>query len=220
MEIKWLGWSCFRIKTSGKTIYFDPVVEDSEPADLVLISHSHSDHTDLGTLSRIRKPSTTVFTSAQNSPAVKGTGLIPGEKHVVGPVTVKTCQAYNLVHMRSPGNPFHPKGFGLGWIVESEGKRLYHTGDTDLIPEMEKLGHIDVMLVPISGVYVMDVDEAVKAVKLIRPTTVIPMHYGVIDIPGENPTHYDLQADPNAFAEKLKGIAEVVILKPGESINI
>ncbi len=222
MEITWLGWSSFKVKTSGKTIYFDPVSGNyDEPADIVLVSHSHSDHTNHSILSMIRKHGTVILTSKENQTAVNGIGLIPGESKVVDSVTVKACHAYNIVRMKSPGNPFHPKGFGMGWIVESEGQKLYHTGDTDLVPEMEKMGPIDVMLVPISGIYVMDVDEAVKAVKIIRPKLVIPMHFGVIDATdGAEHTHYELNADPLEFADKLKGIAEVRVLKPGESITI
>jgi L-ascorbate metabolism protein UlaG (beta-lactamase superfamily) len=222
MEITWLGWSSFKVKTSGKTIYFDPVLGNlDEPGDLILISHSHSDHTNHSVLSKIRKPGTVILTSIQNSTAVKGTGLHPGESKVVDSVTVKACHAYNIVRMRSPGSPFHPKGFGVGWIVESEGKRLYHPGDTELIPEMKGLGTIDVMLVPISGIYVMDVDEAVKAVKMIRPKLVIPMHYGTLDATdGAEHTHYELEADPKDLEEKLKGVAEVRVLDHGESITI
>ena len=222
MEITWLGWSSFKVKTSGKTIYFDPAsgIYD-EPGDIVLVSHSHSDHTNLSVLSKIRKPGTVTLTSRQNSSAIKGIGLIPGESKVVDSVTVKACYAYNIVRMKSPGHPFHPKGFGLGWIVESEGQRLYHTGDTDLTPEMENIGPIDVMLVPISGIYVMDIDEAVKAVKMIRPKLAIPMHFGVFNaMDGAEHTHYELNADPEEFAQKLKGITEVRVLDQGESITV
>jgi L-ascorbate metabolism protein UlaG (beta-lactamase superfamily) len=221
-EITWLGWSSFKVKTSGKIIYIDPVSGKYEEAgDMILVSHGHSDHTNQEILSKIRKTETVVLTSLQNQSTVKGKGLAPGEGFSMDPVHVKACHAYNITRMKSPGNPFHPKGFGLGWIVESIGKRLYHTGDTDLIPEMEKLGTIEVMLAPISGIYVMDVDEAVKAIKMIRPKHVIPMHYGIIDaMDGAEHTHYELKADPNDFASKLKGITEVTILKQGESISI
>jgi len=222
MEITWLGWSSFKVKTSGKMIYFDPVSGNyDEPADLILISHGHSDHTNLSILSKIRKHDTVLLTSNQNSSAVKGTSLLPGESKIVDSVTVKACHAYNIVRMRSPGSPFHPKGSGVGWILESGGKRIYHSGDTELIPEMKGIGAIDVMLVPISGIYVMDVDEAVKAVTMIRPKLVIPMHYGVLDVTdGAEHTHYELFADPLEFKEKLKGIAEVRVLNHGESITI
>jgi L-ascorbate metabolism protein UlaG (beta-lactamase superfamily) len=219
MEITWLGWSSFRVKTSGKTIYIDPVTDQKEAADLVLISHGHSDHTNKETLGKIRKPSTVVLTSLQNSESVDGTGLKPGDSYSADPIRVTAVHAYNLVRGSKPGSPFHPRGYGLGWIIESEGKRIYHLGDTELIPEMEDIASIDGMLVPISGIYLMDIDEAVKAVKLIRPKRVIPMHYGVIDTTGDDPAHYELPADPVEFADKLKGITEVSILKKGESLT-
>jgi len=222
MEITWLGWSSFKVKTSGKTIYFDPVFGNyNESGDLVLISHSHADHSDLSILSKIRKPGTVVLTSKENQDAVNGIGLAPGESHSLEPVKVTAQQAYNIVRGSKPGSPFHPKGFGVGWIVESEGKRLYHLGDTELIPEMEKIGPIDVMLVPIGGFYLMDIDEAVKTVKMIQPRHVIPMHFGVIDVVFDTePAHIELKADPQEFADKLKGITDVRILDHGETITI
>ena len=222
MEITWLGWSSFKVKTSGKTIYFDPVFGNyNEPGDLVLISHSHADHSDLNILSKIRKPGTVVLTSKENQGAVEGIGLAPGESYSMDLITMKACHAYNIVRGSKPGSPFHPKGFGVGWIVESGGKRLYHLGDTELIPEMEGIGSIDVMLVPIGGFYLMDIDEAVKTVKMIRPKQVIPMHFGVIDVVfGDEPAHIELKADPQEFAHKLRGITEVTVLDHGESITI
>jgi L-ascorbate metabolism protein UlaG (beta-lactamase superfamily) len=222
MKITWLGWDSFKIKTSGKTIYFDPVMGNyDEPGDIVLISHSHFDHYDSDVLSRIRKPETLVITSLQNQEAIKGTGLAPGESCSLDSIQVTACHAYNIIRMRQPGHPFHPKGFGVGWIVESEGKKIYHLGDTELIPEMKEISAIDVMLTPISGIYVMDIDEAVKTVKVIRPKIVIPMHYGVFDAgPGKESSRMELNADPREFARKLEGITEVRVLKQGESVTL
>jgi L-ascorbate metabolism protein UlaG (beta-lactamase superfamily) len=221
-EIKWLGWSSFKIKTSGKTIYFDPVTGDcDEPADLVLISHSHGDHTDLKYLSRIRKPETVVITSIENHDTVKGIGLAPGESYKAGGITMTACHAYNIVRMREPGIPFHPKGFGVGWIVETGDMQIYHMGDTELIPEMNETGPVDIMLIPIGGFYVMDINEAIRTVKQIRPKHVIPMHYGEVDVFfGSEPTHLELKVDPYEFAGKRKGVAEVIVLSPGESVTI
>jgi L-ascorbate metabolism protein UlaG (beta-lactamase superfamily) len=221
-EIKWLGWSSFKVKISGKTIYFDPVTDHcDQPADFVFISHSHSDHTNNTVLARIRKPGTMVFTSVENCTRVDGIGLEPGKSRQVDDLKVTACHAYNIVRMRAPGAPFHPRGFGVGWLIETGSLRLYHPGDTELIPEMNHLGPVDVMFVPVSGIYVMDVEEAANAVKLIRPKLAIPMHYGLVDtLDGTEKTHYELDADPEEFARKLEGISEVAILKPGGSVSI
>ncbi|MCX6244764.1 MAG: MBL fold metallo-hydrolase [Bacteroidetes bacterium] len=221
-DFTWLGWSSFKVKASGKTIYFDPVTGDcSEPADLVLISHSHGDHTDLNILSRIRKPETVVITTVENHQAVKGIGLAPGEKHDAGGIIVTAVHAYNIVRMRSPGNPFHPKGFGAGWIVDTGEQRIYHLGDTELIPEMNDIGPIDVMLIPIGGYFLMDLGEAVRTVQLIKPKHVIPMHYGEVDVFfGKELTHLELKVEPYEFAEKVKGITNVTVLTPGETFTI
>jgi L-ascorbate metabolism protein UlaG (beta-lactamase superfamily) len=222
MEITWFGWDSFKVKTSGKTIYFDPVIgEYNEPGDIVLISHSHFDHFNSDILSRIRKPNTVVITSKENQASVKGTGLAPGETWSFDQIHVTACHAYNIIRMRQSGVPFHPKGFGVGWIVESESKKLYHLGDTELVPEMDEIGPIDIMLTPISGYYVMDIDEAVKTVKMIKPKIVIPMHYGVFDLgPGKEASRIELNANPSEFAQKLEGITDVRILKHGGSLTI
>jgi L-ascorbate metabolism protein UlaG (beta-lactamase superfamily) len=222
MEITWLGWDSFKVKTSGKIIYFDPTLGDlHEPADLILVSHGHSDHSQPDILARIRKPATVVLTSKENKDKINGIGLVAGEARDLENIHVIACQAYNIVRMRQPGVPFHPKGYGLGWIVESEGKRIYFPGDTELIPDMETLGVIDLMMVPISGTYVMDIEEAVRAVKVIKPKIVIPMHFGIFDISfGKQPAHFELQADPLEFARKLEGVTEVRVLKPGEFLTI
>ena len=222
MEITWFGWDSFKVKTAGKIIYLDPVIGDyDEQADLVLISHSHTDHSNLPVLSRIRKRDTVVITSKENQKNVNGLGLAPGEIWEEYPLQVTASHAYNVVRMRQPGVPFHPKGFGLGWILESENTRLYFLGDTELIPEMEEIEAIDLMLVPISGHYVMDLEEAVRTVEMIKPKMVIPMHYGIIEVAtGKEPYRIELNADPNEFAKKLEGVTDVRVLGHGESIII
>ena len=125
--------------------------------------------------------------------------VIPGEVMAIGEVTVTTVPAYNI------DKQFHPKEKGwLGFIVEIDGVRVYHAGDTDFIPEMKDL-QVDVALLPVSGTYVMTADEAVKAARAIRPRAVIPMHYGAIV--GD-------ETDAESFTQALSDEMEVVILKP------
>jgi L-ascorbate metabolism protein UlaG (beta-lactamase superfamily) len=86
--------------------------------------------------------------------------------------------AYNTNKFRSPGEPFHPREAGnVGFIITLDGQRIYHTGDTDVIDEMKGL-EVDVALIPVSGTYVMTVEEAVQAVAAIGPKLAIPMHVG------------------------------------------
>jgi L-ascorbate metabolism protein UlaG (beta-lactamase superfamily) len=87
-------------------------------------------------------------------------------------IKIRAIPAYNT------GKSFHPKGGGLGFIIESEGKRIYHAGDTDIIPEMGGIEGITVALLPVGGTYTMDVKEAVKAARMINPRIAVPMHYG------------------------------------------
>ena len=222
MEITWLGWDSFKLKPPVKR--FILILFQGTTMNPLTLSLSLTATPTIAIpkiLSTIRKPGTVVLTSKENQGAVKGIGLSPGETWSGDPIHVTACHAYNIVRMRQPGTPFHPKGFGVGWIVQSENKRLYFLGDTELIPEMDKIGPIDIMLVPISGYYVMDIDEAVTTVKMIRPKMVIPMHYGIVEVDtGKEPYRIELNVDPQEFARKLEGIADVRVLKHGESITI
>jgi L-ascorbate metabolism protein UlaG (beta-lactamase superfamily) len=93
-------------------------------------------------------------------------------------VLIKTVPAYNLTKFRSPGVPFHPKDAGhVGYLITVKGITIYHTGDSDFIPEMKGLKP-DVALLPVSGTYVMTAEEAVEAATAIQPKVAIPMHVG------------------------------------------
>jgi L-ascorbate metabolism protein UlaG (beta-lactamase superfamily) len=91
-------------------------------------------------------------------------------------VSVTAVHAYNVKRFRTPGNPFHPKGAGVGYIITIGNHVIYHAGDTDLIPEMKELGRVDVALLPVGDTYTMDIPEAVEAAKTIKPSIAIPMH--------------------------------------------
>ena len=91
-------------------------------------------------------------------------------------ITIKAVHAYNVKRYRSPGNPFHPKGYGVGYLVKTKGKIIYFAGDTDVIPEMKEIGPVDVALLPCGDTYTMDNIEAAEATKIIKPKAVIPMH--------------------------------------------
>ena len=93
-------------------------------------------------------------------------------------IPIRAVPAYNINKFRSPGVPFHPRESGyVGFILTVEGQRIYHAGDTDAIPEMESID-ADIALLPVSGTYVMTADEALEAIKAIKPKIAIPMHIG------------------------------------------
>jgi L-ascorbate metabolism protein UlaG (beta-lactamase superfamily) len=186
IDITWLGHDCFRIE-GEKTIYTDPFkIGGGKPADLILITHSHFDHLSPEDIQKIWARDTVVVAPKDCQPQLNQLVLKevktarPEDRLAIEGVEIRPVPAYNINKFRSPGIPYHPKhGGGVGYVFTIGGVTFYHTGDTDLIPEMENL-KIDVMFTPVSGTYVMTVDEAVRAVKKIAPKLAIPMHYGII----------------------------------------
>lgn len=212
MELRWLGWASWLIKTGGKTIYIDPFKGDAkEKADIVLASHNHPDHCDVKQLGKIRKESTIVLTPSAFADAINAESLDIGQTKEIDGIKIKAVPAYNL------NIPNHQKGIDTGFVIEAEGKRIYFAADTDLIKEMSSLKNIDIALLPIGGTFTMDLDAAVKAVKTIKPKTVIPMHYGVIDMVfGGKPMHIEFKPDIEEFKEKVGNATEVKVLRPEE----
>lgn len=178
-SVKWLGHASFIVKAEGKTIYIDPYEgEYAEKADLILVTHSHHDHCDPSEIDMIRKDDTTIIAPADCAPRIGGKvkTLKPREKAVEGNITIEAVEAYNYRRFRSPGIPYHPRGLGVGYLVTAKGRTVYHAGDTDFIPEMSRLGRIDLALLPNGGTFTMDGPEAVEAALAIKPKVVIPMH--------------------------------------------
>ncbi|MBN1544962.1 MBL fold metallo-hydrolase [Candidatus Woesearchaeota archaeon] len=185
VEIKWLGHSGFRITDvlENRVLYIDPYrIGDAVPADAILITHSHYDHCSIEDLNKISTPRTVLLAPPDCQSKFQGkidmrTSVImtPGKSIVMGNIQVEAVPAYNT------GKSFHPKANDwVGYIIGINSKRIYHSGDSDAIPEMSKLHKIDVALVPVSGTYVMTAEEAAKAVEGFKPKLAIPMHYGAI----------------------------------------
>lgn len=182
VKIEWLGHDSFRLSGGGKVVYIDPyeLRRPEPPADLILITHAHFDHLDTAVIERLSKDSTVIGGPEAVATQLSSCEVLtPGEERELAGLRVRALPAYNVNKFRGPGLPFHPRGEGLGYVVELEGERIYHTGDTDLIPEMEGV-EPDVALVPVSGMYVMTAEEAAEAVRVIRPRRAIPMHYAAI----------------------------------------
>ena len=211
MKLKWLGHASWKLKAGGKTIYIDPYEGDyDEKADIILASHSHTDHCEPSKVKEATGDGTVVVAPADCAEKIGAPvkSLKPGEKAEFGEVTVKAVEAYNVKRFRSPGVPFHPKGLGVGYIVKAEGKKIYHVGDSDYIPEMNELKDIDVLLIPTGGTYTMDAEDAAEATVAINPKIAVPVHIW--------------DTDPGEYKKKVEAASgvKVMILKPGDTFDL
>jgi L-ascorbate metabolism protein UlaG (beta-lactamase superfamily) len=211
LKLKWLGHASWKLKAGGKTIYIDPYEGDyDEKADIILASHSHTDHCEPSKVKEATGDDTVVIAPADCAEKIGAPvkSLKPGEKAEFGEVTVKAVEAYNVKRFRSPGVPFHPKGLGVGYIVKAEGKKVYHVGDSDYIPEMDELKDIDVLLIPSGGTYTMDAEDAAEATVAINPKIAVPVHIW--------------DTDPGEYKKKVEAASgvKVMILKPGDTFDL
>jgi len=179
-KIEWLGHDAFRL-TGERVVYIDPWQIQNAPhdADVVLITHDHYDHFVVEDIDKVRNDKTVVVGPEQIRGKLQGNVMLVkrGDVTTANGVPIQVTPAYN---MRADRQNFHPNQYGgVGYVVTLNGKRIYHTGDTDAIPEMRDI-RADIMLVPVSGTYVCTCDEAVEAVKIVKPALAIPMHWGSI----------------------------------------
>jgi L-ascorbate metabolism protein UlaG (beta-lactamase superfamily) len=173
--ITWLGHSSFKISAPEGVVYIDPLrLKDGEPADLILITHEHHDHFSPDDLRKIGKADTTFVTTAAVAAQLQGDvkTVKAGDTVQVKGVAIEVVPAYNL------GKPFHPQSAGgVGFILTASGRRIYHAGDTDAIPEMAEI-QADVALLPVGGKYTMNASEAAQVANLIKPKMAVPIHWG------------------------------------------
>lgn len=198
VTIHWLGHDTFRLQAE-QTVYIDPwKLHPGAPlADLILVTHDHYDHCSPEDVARIRGPHTVVA-----APAAAAAKLAPpvtvvqaGDQLTLNGVAVEVTPAYNL------DKKFHPRQAGhVGYIVTLGGERIYHTGDSDAIPEMDHLS-VDIALLPVSGVYVMTAEEAAELAGRLRPKLAIPMHYGAVA---------GSEADARRFVERCPTPARIL----------
>ncbi len=199
-KIHWLGHDAVRVD-AGITIYFDPFkIHPGPVADIIFISHDHYDHLSPEDIDKIQGPETVIVTAGSCREKVDGKieTVAPGDVLAVKGVSIQVVASYNT------NKKFHPKKNGwLGFIVDIDGIRIYHAGDTDIIEEMNGIA-ADIALLPVSGTYVMTAEEAAEAALIIKPALAIPMHYGTLV--GE-------LADAHRFRDLLKGKIPVKILE-------
>lgn len=179
MEITWISHACFKIKTnSGRVIYLDPyqISDGEDKADIIVASHGHFDHIDDKAIKKVWKEDSVLIGPASLGRKLKkhnGKGLNIGESIEIGDIKVELVPGYTL------NKSTHPKSNEwAGIIIHAEGKKIYHAGDSDRIPEMKDLAdkNITVAILPCGGTYTMDMNVATDCAIDIKPEIAIPMH--------------------------------------------
>jgi L-ascorbate metabolism protein UlaG (beta-lactamase superfamily) len=228
MSIKWLSkYSWFKIETDNKVIHIDPGyagylknqgIPNSEykpKADLVLVTHFHKDHLQPEVLSKIRKSNTIILALQNCSDRISGDFKVvkPGDKLIIDEnINIKVVNAYNTPEGNST-RKLHHQGDGVGYLITIDSYTFYHAGDTDFIPEMNDFIEVDIALLPIGGVFTMDVDEAVKTALTINPKIIIPMHRRDANIE-------QLKAKVELESSKLNSNITVKPLEVGETFEL
>ena len=185
----WFRQSAFRYAAEGMNLYIDPwgTGEDDAPADVILLTHAHFDHYQPHEIERLRKDDTRLVAPKDIASELSGevTAVAPGDSLEILGIRIEAVPAYNVAEERLD---MHPQANGwVGYVFELDARTYYHAGDTDALPELERL-RTDVAMVPIGGTYTMDWREAAGLVKAMTPQLAVPMHFGFVVC---SPTHAD-----------------------------
>jgi L-ascorbate metabolism protein UlaG (beta-lactamase superfamily) len=187
LKITFIGHGTLMFAFNQQIIHVDPFSKVADyaklpKADVILITHEHFDHLDLKALEQIRTEKTKVVLTAACSKQVKN-GIIMknGDVQTVNGLKIESIPAYNLVHKRDNGQPFHPKGVGNGYIITFGDRRVYVAGDTENIPEMKSLREIDCAFLSMNLPYTMTPEMVVDAAKAFQPKILYPYHFGNTD---------------------------------------
>jgi len=203
LEITFIGHGSLMLTYKNVVIQVDPFSRLTDysklpKANLVLITHDHRDHLDPVALKNVRTDRTIlIITESCAAKIPDGIVMKNGDVEMVGGLSIEAIPAYNLVHMRSEGVPFHPKGDGNGYVITFGDTRVYIAGDTENIPEMKNLKNIDYAFLPMNLPYTMTPEMAADAARAFKPKVLYPYHFG--------------DTDTNRLFELMKSTPEVEV---------
>ena len=224
-KLRYLGHAAFYVEGAGIKALIDPFLTGNPQAgegpdswtelDYIFVTHAHGDH--LGdTVAIAQRTGATIVATNELAVYLSGKGLKATGMHIGGRTAfpfgkVKLTPAFHGSSMFEEGK-MTCSDTPCGFLLEIDGKKIYHAGDTGLTVEMSLLEAegVDVALVPIGGHYVMDIDDAVRAVGFIKPKKTVPIHYN---------TFPPIKADGAEFVQKAAIKTEVIIMKPGETLT-
>ena len=184
VEMHFIGHGSLMFRLNDKIVYVDPVKSsgnyDNLPkADIILVTHEHYDHLDVDLINVLKKSGTKILCNVAASVRVPGSvAMKAGDSQTIGNIAIEAVAAYNIVNERAPGQPFHPKGTGVGYIIGFGGKKIYVAGDTENTPEMKALKNIYIAFLPMNLPYTMTPAMVADAAKAFKPKILYPYHYG------------------------------------------
>src|SRR5438477_1855554 len=225
-RIGWMGHACMAIETAGFKILVDPFLTgnptaalkaEHAQADFILVSHGHGDHVG-DTIAIAQRTGATVVANYEISQWLQAKGLtkVHGQQHGGGHAfpfgRVKLTLAFHGSALPDGSNGGNPCGFLISF---QDGSRVYDAADTGLFGDMRLIGEegVDLAMLPIGDNYTMGPDDALRAVKLLQPKKVLPIHYNTWDV---------IAQDGAAWGARVRKETQVqpTVLKPGEWTDV
>ena len=225
IKVTWYSHACFLIETDGGKLLIDPFITDNPlspinadavDADYILVSHGHGDH--LGdTINIAKRTGAMVISNFEIQTWLLGQGIENVHPQHIGGGFDYPWGRVKLTHALH-GSALPDGSYGgnpCGFLFYVQGKKLYHACDTGLFYDMKLIGEegIDLAILPIGDNFTMGPEDALRAVKLIEPAHVIPIHYNTFDV---------IKQDPHAWAERVKAetAAKITVMNPGDHLEI
>jgi L-ascorbate metabolism protein UlaG (beta-lactamase superfamily) len=224
-KITWYGHSCFLVETQGTRLLIDPFLTGNPMAPVradavhphyILVSHGHGDH--LGdALAIAKRTGATIISNAELTSWFTAQGVENAHpQHIGGGYNYPWGRVKLTIAHHGSGLPDGSYGGNpAGFLLYLEGKKIYHACDTGLFYDMKLIGEegIDLAILPIGDNFTMGPDDALRAVKLIEPKQVVPIHYNTFDV---------IKQDPNAWARRVQNetSVKVVVMKPGDTLEL